>query len=124
MHARVVRKIGGHAGPVLATSLVNLVSGATASMLVRKGGSLGRRAVIIVLDGVGAGGAPDAARFGDEGSNTLGNTDRATGGLQLQHLRALGLGNVVEIKGTPPVTTPRASYGLMQERSAAKATLA
>ena len=85
---------------------------------------MGRRAVILVLDGVGAGGAPDAARFGDEGSNTLGNTARRVGGLKLPNLRALGLGNVVEIEGVPPVSEPRACYGLMQERSAAKATLA
>ena len=85
---------------------------------------MGRRAVIIVLDGVGAGGAPDAAKFGDEGSNTLGNTAHATGGLELEYLQALGLGNVVEIEGSSPITAPKASYGLMQERSAAKATLA
>src|SRR5215204_1142298 len=83
-----------------------------------------RRATILVLDGVGAGDAPDAARFGDEGANTLSNTARAVGGLELSHLHALGLGNVVEIEGTPPVASPKASYGLMQERSAAKATLA
>jgi phosphopentomutase len=83
-----------------------------------------RRAVIIVLDGVGAGDAPDAARFGDEGANTLSNTARVVGGLELPHLRTLGLGNVVKIEGTPPVASPKASYGLMQERSAAKATLA
>src|ERR671916_132170 len=85
---------------------------------------MGRRAVILALDGVGAGDAPDAARFGDEGANTLSNTASAVGGLELPHLRALGLGNVVEIEGTPPVASPKASYGLMQERSAAKATLA
>src|SRR5918998_961022 len=85
---------------------------------------MGRRAVILVLDGVGAGDAPDAARFGDEGANTLSNTASAVGGLELPHLRTLGLGNVVEIEGTPPVASPKASYGLMQERSAAKATLA
>src|SRR5918998_3021865 len=85
---------------------------------------MGRRAVILVLDGVGAGDAPDAARFGDEGANTLSNTASAVGGLELPHLCALGLGNVVEIEGTPPVASPKASYGLMQERSAAKATLA
>jgi phosphopentomutase len=67
-------------------------------MLFRKGGSVGRRAVIVVLDGVGAGSAPDAARFGDEGSNTLGNTARAVGGLKLRHLGALGLGNLIEIE--------------------------
>ncbi len=80
--------------------------------------------MIVVLDGVGAGDAPDAAEFGDEGANTLGNTARAVGGLELPHLCSLGLGNVVEIEGIPPVTAPKASYGLMQERSAAKATLA
>ena len=84
---------------------------------------MGRRVAIVVLDGVGAGGAPDAARFGDQGSNTLSNTARAVGGLELRHLRALGLGNVVEMEGTPPVEVPVASHGLMQERSAAKATL-
>src|ERR671917_456728 len=85
---------------------------------------MGRRAAILVLDGVGAGDAPDAARFGDEGANTLSNTARAVGGLELSHLRALGLGNVAEIEGTPPLASTKASYGLMQERSAAKATLA
>ena len=80
--------------------------------------------MIVVLDGVGAGDAPDAARFGDKGSNTLGNTARALGGLKLRHLGALGLGNVVEIEGVPPIASPQASHGLMQERSAAKATLA
>jgi phosphopentomutase len=85
---------------------------------------VGHKAIVIVLDGVGAGGAPDAAEFGDEGANTLGNTARAVDGLELPHLRSLGLGNVVEIKGVPPVAAPEASYGLMQGHSAAKATLA
>ena len=85
---------------------------------------MGRKAVIVVLDGVGAGDGPDAAEFGDEGANTLGNTARAVGRLELPYLRSLGLGNVVELEVTPPVTVPKASYGLMQERSAAKATLA
>ena len=84
---------------------------------------MGRRAVVVVLDGVGAGGAPDAAEFGDEGANTLVNTATAVGGLELPNLRALGLGNVVEIEGVPAEGSPRASWGLMVERSAAKATL-
>jgi phosphopentomutase len=85
---------------------------------------MGRRAVIIVLDGVGAGDAPDADDFGDEGSNTLSNTARAVGGLELPHLRSLGLGNVVEIEETPYVPAPEGSYGLMEEHSTSKATLA
>src|SRR4028118_1032526 len=40
---------------------------------------MGRRAIIVVLDGLGAGNAPDAAEFGDEGANTLANTERAVG---------------------------------------------
>jgi phosphopentomutase len=85
---------------------------------------MGRRATVIVLDGVGAGHAPDAADFGDEGANTLGNTARAVGGLDLPNLQALGLGNVEEIEGVPPEGSPDASHGLMVERAAAKATLA
>jgi phosphopentomutase len=77
-----------------------------------------------VLDGLGAGKAPDAADFGDEGANTLANTARATGGLQVPNLRSLGLGNVEEIRGLPPAEPPGASHGLMVELSAAKATLA
>ncbi|MBA3615280.1 MAG: phosphopentomutase [Actinomycetota bacterium] len=85
---------------------------------------MGRRAVVIVLDGLGAGKAPDAAAFGDEGANTLANTARAVGGLLAPNLQALGLGNVEEIEGLPPTESPAASHGLMVELSAAKATLA
>jgi len=85
---------------------------------------MGGRAVVIVLDGLGAGKAPDAADFGDEGANTLANTARATGGLEAPNLQALGLGNVEEIEGLPPAESPAASHGLMVELSAAKATLA
>ena len=85
---------------------------------------MGRRAVVIVLDGLGAGKAPDAADFGDEGANTLANTARSTGGLRAPNLQALGLGNIEEIEGIAPSASPAASYGLMVELSAAKATLA
>ncbi len=85
---------------------------------------MGRRSTIIVLDGLGAGHAPDAARFGDEGSNTLGNTAKAVGGLKAPNLQALGLGNIGDIEGVAPTGSPVASHGLMVERSAAKATLA
>jgi phosphopentomutase len=85
---------------------------------------MGRRAVVVVLDGLGAGKAPDSADFGDEGANTLANTARATGGLEAPNLQALGLGNIEEIEGIAPTSSPAASHGLMVERSAAKATLA
>ena len=85
---------------------------------------MGRRAVVIVLDGLGAGKAPDAADFGDEGANTLANTARSAGGLRAPNLQALGLGNIEEIEGIAPSASPAASHGLMVELSAAKATLA
>jgi phosphopentomutase len=85
---------------------------------------MARRAIIVVLDGLGAGNAPDAAEFGDEGANTLANTARAVGGLDAPNLQPLGLGNVEGIEGVPPAESPRASHGLMVELSAAKATLA
>jgi len=80
------------------------------------------KAAIVVMDGVGAGGAPDAAAFGDEGSDTLGNTARAVGGLALPHLADLGLGNVSTIEGVAPVATPRASWGRLRETAAGKDT--
>ncbi|HTA20677.1 MAG TPA: phosphopentomutase, partial [Polyangia bacterium] len=49
-----------------------------------------RRAIILVADGVGCGGAPDALAYGDAGADTLGNLARAVGGLALPHLGALG----------------------------------
>ncbi|HEX2740448.1 MAG TPA: phosphopentomutase [Rubrobacter sp.] len=85
---------------------------------------MGRRAVVIVLDGLGAGNAPDAADFGDEGANTLANTAKAVGGIEAPNLEALGLANVEEIEGIAASESPAASHGLMVELSAAKATLA
>lgn len=78
------------------------------------------KALWIVLDGVGAGALPDAADFGDEGSDTLGNLARAVGGLRLPHLRRLGLGNLHPILGVEPVSDPVASFGRMREVSPGK----
>ncbi|MDQ6633585.1 MAG: phosphopentomutase, partial [Gemmatimonadota bacterium] len=60
-----------------------------------------RRAIILVLDGVGVGAADDAAAYGDVGSNTLGNLARAVGGLTLPNLAAAGLGRIAPIAGIP-----------------------
>jgi phosphopentomutase len=75
---------------------------------------------VIVLDAVGAGELPDAAQFGDEGSNTLGNTARAVGGLDLPALEALGLGNVMELEGCPP--QPGASSSARRARTRRRGT--
>lgn len=75
---------------------------------------------MIVLDGVGAGAAPDAAAYGDAGSDTLGNLSRAVGGVSLPALQALGLGNATPVAGVPPADAPWAAYGTMRPRSAGK----
>ena len=81
-----------------------------------------RRVVIVILDSLGAGELPDASLFGDEGSNTLGNTARAVGGLKLPNLEAMGLGKIIPIEGLRDDITPRAFYGKMTEVSGAKDT--
>jgi phosphopentomutase len=80
------------------------------------------RACVIVLDAVGAGELPDAAEFGDEGSDTLGNVARAVGGLDLPNLEALGLGNVEDLQGCPPQAGAPAVAGRLIERSKGKDT--
>jgi phosphopentomutase len=70
-----------------------------------------RRVIWIVLDSVGIGEMPDAARFGDPGgANTLGNIARIRG-LKLPNLERLGLGNIRNLDGIVPVVTPAAAYG-------------
>src|SRR3954471_12425784 len=80
------------------------------------------RACVIVLDAVGAGELPDAADYGDEGSNTLANVAQAVGGLDLPNLEQLGLGNIVELPGCPPQPHAPAVAGRLFERSKGKDT--
>src|SRR6266480_848630 len=80
------------------------------------------RACVIVLDAVGAGALPDAAEFGDEGSDTLANVARAVGGLDLPTLEALGLGNVEPLEGCAPQPGAPAVAGRLLERSKGKDT--
>ena len=77
------------------------------------------RVVVIVLDSVGIGELPDAARYGDQGSNTLGNIAREVP-LQLPTLRALGLNRVAAIGTAPEDGTRVGAYGRMAEASAGK----
>jgi phosphopentomutase len=78
--------------------------------------------VLITLDGCGIGELPDAARYGDVGANTLGHVAEACGGLDLPHLQALGLGNILDLPGAPPVIAPQGGWGRMAEASAGKDT--
>ncbi|NLC38078.1 MAG: phosphopentomutase, partial [Clostridia bacterium] len=80
------------------------------------------RIICIVLDSMGIGAAPDAAKYGDEGSNTLANTARAVNGLFIPNLARLGLGNLTPILGVDPVPEATGAYGKMGQLSAGKDT--
>lgn len=81
---------------------------------------MSRRAVILVLDGVGIGAAPDTAAYGDEGSDTLGNLACAVGGLDVPNLARAGLGRIAPLAGVEAVERPRGAWGTMLPRSAGK----
>ena len=81
-----------------------------------------KRVVVIVLDSVGIGEAPDAHVFGDSGSNTLGNIAKAVGGLTLPNMEKLGLGNIAPVQGVAARTQPAGAYGRMVEVSPGKDT--
>ena len=77
------------------------------------------RVILVVLDSVGIGELPDAARYGDEGSDTLGNICRQVD-LRVPNLERLGLGNIRPLRGVPPCSHPAASFGRMAEASPGK----
>ena len=90
-----------------------------------------RRVVLIVMDSVGIGELPDAAEYGDRGSNTLEHAAKAVGGLSLPNLESLGLGALVKLRnGSYQVGDPRPAassplmgcYGKMAELSKGKDT--
>ncbi len=78
------------------------------------------RVILIVLDGVGAGEAPDASAYGDAGSHTLAHTARAVGGLRVPNLARMGIGHIADLAGvaTPPAVI--AHHGRMRPAAAGK----
>lgn len=81
-----------------------------------------KRAAVIILDSLGIGALPDAADYGDVGTNTLLHVAQAVGGLNLPRLEQLGLGNIIPVPGVAAAVGPAASYGRMTEVSAGKDT--
>lgn len=74
------------------------------------------------MDSLGVGELPDAAKYGDEGSNTLGNIARSLGGLSLPNFEQLGLGNIIPVEGIKPTPGCQAAWGKMAEVSQGKDT--
>lgn len=91
------------------------------------------RAILIILDSLGIGEAPDASEYGDGGAATLQNTAEAVGGLSVPTLAGMGLGNIPPLTGlaapldrllgAPPAPNPTASYGVMRPASEGKDTI-
>ena len=79
-----------------------------------------KRIIILVMDSVGIGHAPDAAKFNDEGSNTLGHIEATAGLIHCPILRSLGLANIADIKTDE--TPVMGAYGKMEEVSTGKDT--
>ena len=79
-----------------------------------------KRIIILVMDSVGIGHAPDAAKFNDEGSNTLGHIESTAGLIHCPTLRSLGLANIADIKTDE--TPVMGAYGKMEEVSTGKDT--
>lgn len=79
-----------------------------------------KRIIILVMDSVGIGHAPDAAKFNDEGANTLGHIEATAGLIHCPTLRSLGLANIADIKTDE--TPVMGAYGKMEEVSTGKDT--
>jgi phosphopentomutase len=80
------------------------------------------KALLLVCDSFGVGAAPDAAAYGDEGADTIGNTARAVGEIRAPNLAGLGLGLLTEAPGIDPRADHGTAHGSMRERSAGNDT--
>ncbi|MBU5315848.1 phosphopentomutase [Clostridium bornimense] len=81
------------------------------------------RAILIVLDSVGIGELPDAHKYNDVGSNTIGNISSKCNGINLKNLSKLGLGNIEGIKGVEKELEPKGAFGKCAEASNGKDTI-
>lgn len=94
-----------------------------ARLRVAVGDPLVPRVLVLVCDSWGVGGAPDAGTYGDAGSDTLGNTAAAVGGLEVPALTAMGLGHLTDVQGVPAIAEAGTAHGWAVERSAGKDTI-
>jgi phosphopentomutase len=78
-----------------------------------------RRVILVILDSVGIGSAPDANHFNSEGSNTIFNIATQVAGLNMPNMERLGLGHICPILGIDPHPQPVGCYGSLSELSAA-----
>lgn len=82
-----------------------------------------KKMTVIVLDSVGIGELPDAPKYGDAGSHTLGHILEHVPNVNLSNMAALGLGNIAPLPQISPVDQPKGYYGKMAEISVGKDTM-
>lgn len=82
-----------------------------------------KRIFVIVMDSLGIGAMPDAARYGDAGTDTLGHISDTAEHLQIPNLAGLGIANLHPLKQVKPAETPMAYYAALREASTGKDTM-
>lgn len=82
-----------------------------------------KRVFVIVIDSLGAGAMPDAAKFGDAGTDTLGHIAERTPNFAIPWLQKLGMANLHQLASVAPVKNPLAYYGKLREASSGKDTM-
>ena len=82
-----------------------------------------KRIFTIVIDSLGAGAMPDAAEYGDAGTDTLGHISESVDSLVIPNLQKLGMANLHPLKQVEAVAKPLAHYGKLLEASTGKDTM-
>lgn len=82
-----------------------------------------KRIFTIVIDSLGAGAMPDAAEYGDTGTDTLGHISESVDSLVIPNLQKLGMANLHPLKQVEAVAKPLAHYGKLREASTGKDTM-
>jgi len=83
-----------------------------------------KRVFVVVIDSLGAGWEENSHLYGDEGANTISHIFEATEGkYKIPNLRAMGLCNITDVMGNPPVKNTEAYYGKLKEKSVGKDTM-
>lgn len=82
-----------------------------------------KRIFVIVIDSLGIGEMPDAERFGDAGTNTLGHISGSVDSFEIPNLQKLGMANLTPLKQVKPLKEPIGYRGILREKSNGKDTM-
>ena len=82
-----------------------------------------KRIFTIVIDSLGVGAMPDAAEYGDAGTDTLGHISESVDSFVIPNLQKLGMANLHPLKQVEAVAKPLAHYGKLREASTGKDTM-